>query len=88
MIKNIDSIFLDLSSLKLLCDLASESEDGGSLEIIRVQSLSLVGTALSPLIYDMDKRTSFNHLLEKITSIYEIFSKNRDLPEKIVILQF
>ena len=36
----------NLGALKLLCEFASESENEGALEVVRVQSLPLVGTAL------------------------------------------
>ncbi|CAF0824304.1 unnamed protein product, partial [Brachionus calyciflorus] len=73
----------NLNSLKLLCEFASESENEGALEVVRVQSLSLVGTAFSPLVYDLKKIASFDQLIEHIKAVFQTFLKNQDLAEKM-----
>ena len=74
----------DLASLNLLAEFASESENEGALEVVRVQSLSLVGTAYSPLIYDLKKDTTYDVLISYLKTVNQNRIKNPNLPEKIV----
>ncbi len=78
----------DLSSLKLLAEFASETENEneGALDVVRVQSLQLVGTCYSPLIYDLKPNSdcSYEQLIESLKKVYENLKKNPKLPEKIV----
>jgi hypothetical protein len=74
----------DLNALKLLCEFASESENEGALEVVRVQSLSMVGTAYSPLIFDLKKNSSYEQLIKQVELIKENLSKNPNLSDKIV----
>ncbi|RNA31079.1 E3 ubiquitin-ligase RNF213-like [Brachionus plicatilis] len=73
----------NLNELKLLCEFASQSENEGALEVVRVQSLLLVGTGFAPLIYDMKKDCSYDQMIRHIKQIFNNFSRNRELPEKI-----
>jgi hypothetical protein len=75
---------LDIKELQLLADFASESENEGALEVDRVQSLMLVGTAYSPLIYDLKGSTSYEELIAKLKSVHKSLKKNPNLPDKIV----
>jgi hypothetical protein len=79
--------YLDLSSLKLLAEFASESENEneGALDVVRVQSLQLVGTCYSPLIYDLKVDTSYDNLISQFKKIHQNLKKNPSLPDKIVI---
>lgn len=70
-----------------MCELASESENEGALEVVRVQSLSLVGTAYSPLIYGVKKTATYEEFIQLIKLVQENFKKNPKLPEKIVLHQ-
>jgi hypothetical protein len=74
-----------LNSLNLLAEFASESENEGALEVVRVQSLSLVGTAYSPLIYNMKKDTSYDQLVGYLKIVHQNLKKNPNLTDKIVI---
>ena len=74
----------NLNALKLLCEMASESENEGALEVVRVQSLSMVGTAYSPLIFDLKKEFSYEELIQKVHLINQNLEKNPKLSEKIV----
>jgi E3 ubiquitin-protein ligase RNF213 len=73
----------NLNAIKLLCDFASESENEGALEVIRVQSLSMVSTAYSPLIYDLKENFSCDDLIKQIKLVKQNLSKNPNLSEKI-----
>jgi hypothetical protein len=75
----------DLNSLNLLAEFASESENEGALEVVRVQSLSLVGTAYSPLIYNMKQDTSYDQLVGYLKIVHQNLKKNPNLTDKIVI---
>lgn len=77
---------LDLNELKLLCEFASQSQNEGALEVVRVQSLLLVGTAFAPLIYEMKTNCSYEKMIGFIKQIFNNFSRNRELPEKIVTI--
>ena len=76
----------DLSSLKLLAEFASESENEneGALDVVRVQSFQLVGTCYSPLIYDLKNDSSYDQLIEHLKKVHQNLKKNPKLPEKIV----
>ena len=74
----------DLNALKLLCEFASESENEGALEVVRVQSLSMVGTAYSPLIFDLKQDASYENLIKQIELVNQNLIKNPKLAEKIV----
>ena len=74
----------DLNALKLLCEFASESENEGALEVVRVQSLSMVGTAYSPLIYDLKQEFSYNELIHQVDLVNQNLKTNPKLAEKIV----
>lgn len=74
----------DVNALKILCELASESENEGALEVVRVQSLSLVGTAYSPLIYAIKPDISYEEFIKLIRQVHENFKKNPNMPDKIV----
>jgi len=73
----------NLNALKLLCEFASESENEGALEVVRVQSLSMVGTAYSPLIYDLKQDFTYEDLIHQIKLLNQNLSKNPNLSEKI-----
>jgi hypothetical protein len=73
----------DVKAVKILADLASESENEGALEVVRVQSLTLVGTAYSPLIYDLKKECDHENLIELITTINKNLKKNPELASKL-----
>ena len=75
---------IDLASLNLLAEFASESENEGALEVVRVQSLSLVGTAYSPLIYDLKNDTTYDVLISYLKTVNQNRIKNPNLPDKIV----
>lgn len=74
----------DLNALKLLCEFASESENEGALEVVRVQSLAMVGTAYSPLIFDLKQNFSYDQLIQQVCQVNENLKKNPHLSEKIV----
>ena len=74
--------------MKFLAELASESENEGALDIIRVQSLTLVGSAFGPLIYDMKKEIGYEKLLALVKSVSENSKKNPGLDEKLVSFKF
>ncbi len=74
-----------MNSLNLLAEFASESENEGALEVVRVQSLSLVGTAYSPLIYNMKQDTSYDQLVGYLKIVHQNLKKNPNLTDKIVI---
>ncbi len=74
----------DLNALKLLCEMASESENEGALEVVRVQSLSMVGTAYSPLIFDLKEDSSYEQLFKQVQLVKMNLDKNPNLSEKIV----
>ncbi len=74
----------DLNALKLLCEMASESENEGALEVVRVQSLSMVGTAYSPLIFDLKQDSSYEQLIKQVTLVNQNLDKNPRLAEKNV----
>ena len=74
-----------MNSLNLLAEFASESENEGALEVVRVQSLSLVGTAYSPLIYNMKQDTSYSQLVGYLKIVHQNLKKNPNLTDKIVI---
>ena len=76
----------DLNALKLLCEFASESENEGALEVVRVQSLSMVGTAYSPLIFDLKQDASYENLIKQVELVNQNLIKNPKLAEKIVQL--
>jgi len=67
-----------------LAELASESENEGALEVVRVQSLTLVGTAYSPLIYELKSSTSYEELIGKLKTVHKNLKTNPNLPDKIV----
>lgn len=73
-----------MTSLKLLAEFASESENEGALEVVRVQSLSLVGTAYSPLIYELNQNTSYDQFFDYLKILHKNLVKNPNLPDKIV----
>ena len=73
-----------MNALKLLCEMASESENEGALEVVRVQSLSMVGTAYSPLIFDLKQVTTYDQLIKQVQLVNENLKKNPHLSEKIV----
>ena len=73
----------NLNALKLLCEFASESENEGALEVVRVQSLSMVGTAYSPLIYDLKQDFTYEDLIHQIKLLKQNLIKNPNLSEKI-----
>lgn len=73
-----------MNSLNLLAEFASESENEGALEVVRVQSLSLVGTAYSPLIYNMKQDTTYDQLIGYLKIVHQNLKKNPNLPDKIV----
>lgn len=75
--------------MKTLCELASESENEGALEVTRVQSLSLVGTTYLPLIYDIrDKpNLSYDEFIKLIRKVHVNYEKNPNMAEKIVIIR-
>jgi len=77
-----------VNRLKLLCDLASESENEGALEVARVQSLLVVGTAYSPLIYGINFDITYKEFMKLIVQVFENFKKNPNMTEKIVIVFF
>lgn len=60
----------------------------GALEVVRVQSLSLVGTAYSPLIYNLKEDTSYDKLIEYIKIVHQNYTKNPNLSQKIVRLVY
>lgn len=74
----------DLRALKLLCEIATESENEGALEVVRVQSLSMVGTAYSPLIFNLKKDASYEQLIHQVDLVNQNLEKNPHLSEKIV----
>ena len=74
----------DLNALKLLCEFASESENEGALEVVRVQSLAMVGTAYSPLIFDIKPNFTYDQLIQQVHHVNENLKKNPQLSEKIV----
>lgn len=74
----------DLKSLNLLCEFAGESDNEGALEVVRVQSLSMVGTAYSPLIFDLKIDFSYKNLIEQVNLVKKNLRKNPKLPEKMV----
>ncbi len=74
----------DLNALKLLCEFASESENEGALEVVRVQSLAMVGTAYSPLIFDIKPNFTYDQLILQVHHVNENLKKNPQLSEKIV----
>ena len=76
---------LDLQSLKLLAEFASECENEteGALDVVRVQSLQLVGTCYSPLIYDLKSSSSYEQLILLLKKVNEYLMKNPNLPDKI-----
>ena len=78
----------NLNSLKLLAEFASEAENEneGALEVVKVQSFQLVGTAYSPLIYDLPVTSSFDDLVKCLQQVHQNLKKNPTLPEKIVNL--
>ena len=67
-----------------MAEFASESENEGALEVVRVQSLSLVGTAYSPLIYDLKQDTTYDQLIVYLKAVHQNLIKNPNLPDKIV----
>lgn len=85
-----EKIKKDVNALKILCELASESENEGALEVVRVQSLSLVGTAyLICLLSTASKWASLiTNFIKLIVQVYENFKKNPNMHEKIVIVFF
>lgn len=70
--------------MKILGDLASESENEGALEVTRVQSLVLVGTTYLPLIYDIKSDISYEEFIQLIDKVHENFKKNPNMAEKLV----
>ena len=70
--------------MNLLAEFASESENEGALEVVRVQSLSLVGTAYSPLIYNLKPDTTYEALIGYLNTVHQNLIKNPNLPDKIV----
>jgi putative heme iron utilization protein len=68
----------------LLAEFASESENEGALEIVRVQSLSMVGASYAPLIYGLKQDANYKVLIEQVESVKKNLEKNPTLPEKIV----
>ena len=80
--------FLALQKLKILAELASESENEGALEIVRCQSLTMVCTAYGPLIYELKADSDYTKLLEMAKKVQLNLKKNPNLPEKIVSLRF
>ena len=71
-------------ALKLLADFAAESENEGALEVRRVQTLLLVGTAYGPLIYHLDKKSNFETLLKRVDNVRVNLETNPELPNRIV----
>lgn len=71
-------------ALKLLADFAAESEQEGALEVRRVQTLLLVGTAYGPLIYHLDKSSNFDLLLKRVDNVRVNLETNPELPNRIV----
>jgi hypothetical protein len=53
------------------------------LEVVRVQSLQLVGTCYSPLIYDLKSNSSYDELILILIKVNQYLIKNPNLPEKI-----
>ena len=49
-----------------------------------MQSLSLVGTAYSPLIYDLNQNSSFEQFIDYLKIVHVNLKKNPSLPDKIV----
>ena len=70
--------------MKLLADFAAESENEGALEVRRVQTLLLVGTAYGPLIYHLDKKSDFDTLLRRVENVRVNLQTNPQLPNRIV----
>ena len=77
-----------MASLKLLAEFASESENEGALEVVRVQSLSLVATAYSPLIFDLKQKSSYEDLMKFVKQVHQNSKNNPNLAEKLVKLSF
>jgi hypothetical protein len=73
-----------LENLKFLAELASESDNEGALEVVRCQSLTMVGTAYGPLIYELKPNSDYGHLLNMIKKLNANLNKNPNLPDKIV----
>lgn len=73
-----------MEKLKFLAELASESENEGALEIIRCQSLTMVGTSYGPLIYELNPKANFEELLNMVKLLSANLKKNPKLAEKIV----
>ena len=75
-----------LNALKLLGEFASEAENEneGALEVVKVQSLQLVGTAYSPLIYNLPVTSSFDDLVKCLEQVHFNLKKNPKLPKKLV----
>ena len=77
---------LNLNSLKLLAEFASEAENKneGALEVVKVQSFHLVGMAYSPLIYELPTNSSYSELITCLQQVYRNSLKNPSLADKIV----
>jgi len=65
-----------LNALKLLSEMASESENEVALEVVHVQSLSMVGTFYSPLIFDLKQGSSHEQLVKRFTLVNQNLDKN------------
>lgn len=70
--------------MKFFGEMASEFENEGALEIVRTQSLSLVGDLYSPIIYHLKKDITYQEFISNITKVFENFNKNRNMTEKLV----
>jgi hypothetical protein len=73
-----------LNELKLLAEFASESENEGPLEVRRIQTLLLVGTAYAPLIYDLDQNANENDLIQACERVCANLATNPGLTDGIV----
>jgi hypothetical protein len=74
----------DIGQLKLLAEFASQSENEGALEVIRVQSFILIGSGYSPLIYDFKPDIAYEEFIRRVEDVHKNFKLNLTLPEKIV----
>lgn len=71
--------------MKLLAEFASESENEGPLEVRRIQTLLLVGTAYAPLIYDLNQNSDENDLLQACERVCSSLDTNPGLADGMVI---
>jgi len=85
-IKWLKSIAHTLQKLKILAEIASESENEGALEIVRCQSLTMVCTAYGPLIYDLPPSADYTTLLKLTKQVQHNLSKNPNLPHRIDVI--